>query len=107
MLNVTIQISEGVAHLICRGRLVHGPECEILRQIAEERNETNIVIDLTDVQSIDAAGLGTLVFLQYQLELMGRELSLLSPSPTIVDLLRLTGLENVLNVRQGCVSLAQ
>lgn len=103
MLNVDIQISEGAAQLICKGRLVHGPECEILRQIVEERKETNIAIDLTDVQNIDAAGLGMLVFLQYQLELAGRELSLLSPSATVVDLLRLTGLENFLNVRQDCV----
>ena len=104
MLNVEIQFSDDSAQLICSGRLVHGRECEQLRRIIDGRTESTISIDLAEVESVDAAGLGTLVFLHHQLQAEGRELVLISAPEYFLRLLRLTSLENVLSVRDFCAA---
>ena len=104
MLKVEIQLQDDSAQLICSGRLVHGRECEQLRWIVQDRTESTISIDLADVDSVDAAGLGTLVFLHHQLRTEGRELVLLSAPEYFLTLLRLTSLEGVLTVRDFCAA---
>jgi anti-anti-sigma factor len=104
MLNVEIQVSDDSAELICSGRLVHGRECDQLRRAVDSRAESTISIDLADVESVDAAGLGTLVFLHHQLQAEGRELVLLSAPEYFLGLLRLTSLEGVLSVRDFCAA---
>jgi anti-anti-sigma factor len=104
MLNVEILLSDDLAQLICWGRLVHGRECDQLRRIIERRTESTISIDLGELESVDAAGLGTLVFLHHQLQAEGRELVLTSAPEYFLRLLRLTSLENVLSVRDFCAA---
>jgi anti-anti-sigma factor len=104
MLNVEIQLTHDSAHLICSGRLVHGRECELLSEILDGRNESTISIDLAEVENVDAAGLGTLVFLHHQLQVEGRELVLVSAPEYFLRLLRVTSLESVLSVRDFCAA---
>ena len=102
MLKVEIQLQEDSAQLICSGRLVHGRECEQLRWIVQDRTESTISIDLAEIESVDAAGLGILVFLHHHLRAEGRELILMSAPEYFLTLLRLTSLECVLIVRDFC-----
>ena len=102
MLKVDIQTFDRSVQLKVTGRLVHGDESDLLMLTVDGRTEPSILIDLSELENVDAAGLGTLVFLQHQLELEGRELVLLSPPEYFLRLLRLTGLENVLAVRESC-----
>jgi anti-anti-sigma factor len=102
MLKVDVQTFDRSVQLKITGRLVHGDESDLLIQTVDIRTEPSILIDLSELESVDAAGLGTLVFLQHQLELEGRELVLLSPPEYLLSLLRLTGLEGVLTVRESC-----
>ena len=102
MLNVVTQTFVGSAHLTCSGRFVHGPGCELLRQMVENRKESVIEVDLANVQAVDAAGLGTLALLHHQLQRDGRELVLLSVPEYFMHLLRLTALDSILNVRDYC-----
>lgn len=102
MLKVDIQRGNGSAEVKVCGRLVHGKEVELFRQAVEVLTEGCISIDLSELESVDAAGLGALVFLQHRLNEDGRELILHSPPEYLAQLLRLTALENVLNIGDFC-----
>ena|SRR5579872_4044296 len=102
MLKIAIETVGGSTLLKCAGRIVHGEESAALQEAVLSRNELSVEIDLADVQGVDAAGLGTLVFLQHEFARDGRELVLVSPQQFFLVLLRLTGLEEVLTVRERC-----
>jgi anti-anti-sigma factor len=104
MLKVDIERGNGSAEVKVRGRLVHGKEADLFRQAVEVLTECCISIDLSELESVDAAGLGTLVFLQHQLNGEDRELILHSPPEYFVHLLRLTALEKVLNIGDICAA---
>ena len=59
MLKVTVVSSGDVLMLECRGRIVRGDETAILCSAAGQ-NARSVVVDLTDVETIDAAGVGDL-----------------------------------------------
>lgn len=104
MLKIEVQRGNRSAEVKVCGRLVHGKEAELLRQAVEVLTECCISIDLSDVEKVDAAGLGTLVFLQHQLSGQGRELILHSAPEYFIHLLRLTALEKVLNIGDLCAA---
>jgi anti-anti-sigma factor len=58
-----------------------------------------IRIDLRDCTSMDSTFLGTMLSLQRQLEIVGGTLTLVSPSPRVVELLRQMGLEDFYTVQ--------
>ena len=93
MLTVPVHNLAGIVVLRCQGRLVRGEEsallCAAVRQYGRE-----VVLDLTDVNSIDAAGIGALVSLQAA----GIYLKLMNPSDLVRTLLRITGLRSVFEI---------
>lgn len=101
MLKVHIERFNDSALVKCVGRLVHGDEADLLRLTVDGLTEASIAVDLSEVESFDAAGLGTLVYLQHQLETEGREFVLLSPPEYFLRLLRLTGLDEVLTIAEA------
>ena len=100
MLKVHIERFNNSAHVKCVGRLVHGDEADLLRLTVDGLTEASIAVDLSEVESVDAAGLGTLVYLQHQFESEGRELVLLYPPDYFLRLLGLTGLDEILTVAE-------
>jgi len=92
MLRIDIQSSDRVATLACAGRLVYGVEVEMLRNMVLARTEDNLRIDLSQVTSIDAAGLGLLVELQNWASKTRRTLALLDLSENVWRLVILTKL---------------
>lgn len=57
-----------------------------------------IVLDLSDVDLIDAGGLGVLVFLHNWSSVKGVQLKLVNPSRQVRQMLELTGLSSVFHI---------
>lgn len=93
MLTVTVQDSGEVVILRCRGRIVQGDETALLCS-AVRRESRNIVLDLTEVQAIDAAGIGALVLLQAA----GIYLRLMNPNPQVREVLKVTQLDSIFDI---------
>ncbi|MBV8629875.1 MAG: STAS domain-containing protein [Silvibacterium sp.] len=79
----------------CHGRLTSGNSEEIKRLIKPliEAGGRHIVIDCTDLESIDSSGLGALVGLKISAIHKGLvKLELVNLSPRVTELLKLTNL---------------
>jgi anti-anti-sigma factor len=96
MLTVTVENLGEVTALHCVGRIVRGDEtallCAALRQEAG-----NMVLDLTQVEAIDAAGIGALVSLQAA----GIYLKLVNPAAQVREVLRVTRLDSIFEIRES------
>lgn len=93
MLTVAVKDSDKGVVLHCRGRIVKGDETAIL--CAAVRQERRYVsLDLTEVDAIDAAGIGSLVALQAA----GIYLKLLNPTPQVREVLRVTELDSIFEI---------
>jgi anti-anti-sigma factor len=93
MLTVTTEHFGNETILRCVGRIVRGQETAILCAAIEE-HERDLVVDLAEVDAIDAAGIGLLVSLQAA----GIYLKLVNPSKQVREVLRVTQLESVFEI---------
>jgi anti-anti-sigma factor len=96
VLTVTVQSLGDVTILRCLGRIVRGAETALLCA-AVQQQERNIVLDLTGVDTIDAAGIGLLVSLQAA----GFYLTLMSPTAHVREILRVTKLDSILEISEN------
>jgi anti-anti-sigma factor len=71
-------------------------EAETLRCIASSRPERRVVLDLRDVDGMDASGLGLLVELHCRARQKSGWLAIANPSPCVRRLMAMTNLESVL-----------
>ena len=92
MFIVSVQNVDGTTVLKCRGRLVRGEEKRLL--CAAVQLSGNVTVEMSGVEAIDAAGIGLLVSLQAA----GVYLTVLNPSRHVRTVLRLTGLDSVVQV---------
>jgi len=86
--------------ICCRGRIAYGTEAAALfGEIAELASETRrVVIDLSGVEMIDAAGLGALISVALIAEASQCSVKLAAPGNLIGQLLELTKLTSVFEV---------
>ncbi|HTB20532.1 MAG TPA: STAS domain-containing protein [Bryobacteraceae bacterium] len=103
-LNVNRREQDGISILELDGRLVFGPEDillndEIRHAIAARR--VRLVVDLGDVDKIDSAGLGTLLYARAELRRAGGGLALANLRPAHLKTLRVAKLETVFGVFGG------
>jgi len=96
MLTVTVKESDGGVVLQCQGRLVRGDETAILCAAVRQEGR-NATLDLTGVDAIDAAGIGSLVSLQAS----GIYLTLLNPTDQVREVLRVTQLDSIFEIRDS------
>jgi anti-anti-sigma factor len=101
MLRIDIQSEPPAVTLVCAGRLVLGVEAETLRCMAMSRPERNVLLELSRVDGIDAAGLGLLIELHRWAERRAASLTVANPSPAAHRLLVLTNLDRVLRIAGG------
>lgn len=92
MLTVSIQNVNDVAILKCRGRLVRGEEKSLLCAAAWLPQQ--VILDMSEVEAIDAGGIGLLVSLQAA----GIYLTLLNPTEPVRDVLRLTEVDSIVQI---------
>src|ERR1700736_4784808 len=96
MLTVTVKESADGVVLQCQGRIVRGDETAILcAAVRQERR--NVTLDLTGVDAIDAAGIGSLISLQAS----DIYLTLLNPTEQVREVLRVTQLESIFEIRES------
>jgi anti-anti-sigma factor len=93
MLLVTVEDLGNNVVLHCEGRIVRGYETAILCAAVRHAGR-NIIVDLSQVEAIDAAGVGALISLQAA----GIYVQLLNPVKAVHEVLKITGLESVFEV---------
>jgi anti-anti-sigma factor len=93
MLTVTTEQFGDVVTLRCRGRIVRGQETAILCAAVAQQGR-NLVLNLSGVDAIDAAGIGLLVSLQAA----GIYLKLVNPTTQVREILSVTQLESVFEI---------
>jgi anti-anti-sigma factor len=93
VLTVTIDELDDSTVLRCVGRIVRGEETRILCAAVNHAGR-NIVLDLSKVDALDAAGIGALIALQAA----GVYLQLMNPPSTIREVLRVTKLDSIFEI---------
>jgi len=96
MLTVTVKESDEGVVLQCQGRIVRGDETAILCAAVRQEGR-NVILDLTGVDAIDAAGIGCLVSLQAS----GIYLKLLNPTEQVREILKVTQLDSIFEIRES------
>ena len=99
-LSLEPRVAEDVTVICCKGRIVYGIEAAALSgEIAELVPQTRrVVIDLSDVEMIDAAGLGALISVALTAQASHCSVKLAAPGHLISQLLELTKLTSVFEV---------
>lgn len=99
MLTVDVDRSEDVVVLQCRGRIVRGEATDILHEaVIAPPDARIIVLDLSEVETVDGSGLGMLVFLHHWTRNHGVQLKLVNPSALVREIMERTGLTRVFDV---------
>jgi anti-anti-sigma factor len=98
VLTLVVQESPQVTVLRCSGRIVRGDGADALRRVAMSQDKDRVVLDLSAVRAIDAAGLGVLVELQNWADNSNRTLQLLKPCKRVREILESTKLNFVFEI---------
>lgn len=93
-----VQYAQHHVVLRCWGRVVLGEGVENLRKTVEALSEERILLDLSGVTALDAAGLGLLVELHHWAREHCRIFQVVDPSPLAARLIAVTALHRVLDV---------
>lgn len=99
MLNIRVERRNEASVVHCSGRVDIGEGLTRLREtLISEMNSRVILLDLSRVTAIDAAGLGLLSFLHTRAIGRGCTLKLVAPSAQVMHVLGLTRLDSVLKI---------
>jgi anti-anti-sigma factor len=99
MLTIDVEKSGDIAVIRCGGRIVRGVEVNTLRNaVVSEKNSRIVVLDLSEVESVDAGGLTTLLSLHQWARGRGVQLKLVNPSHFVQEVLTRTKLDRVLDI---------
>ena len=99
VLRVNFERSDDVAVLLCKGRLVRGHDLDLLRECLTQLDHVRvIVLDLAEVEMIDAGALGVLVFLHHWTMSNGIQLKIVNPSTLVHEMFVRTRLNCVLDI---------
>ena len=98
-LRIDVEKSREVAVLQCTGRIVRNEALPVLRNVLPSLSLLRvIVLDLSEVEMLDASGLGVLVSLHNWTSARGIQLKLVNPSILVREMLELTGLTSVFHI---------
>jgi len=95
MLNVAVEDLGNLVTLHCKGSIVRGEETRVLCA-AVGYHGRDVILDLRDVPTMDAAGVGALIALQSA----GVYLKLANANRVVRELLRVTGLESIFEISE-------
>jgi anti-anti-sigma factor len=99
MLNINVEKTGDVAVVKCTGRIVRGTEVFTLRNAVFSAKDIRIVvIDLSDVEMLDAGGLTALLSLLQWARSRNVQLKLVNPSHFVNEVLTRTGLDRVFEI---------
>jgi anti-anti-sigma factor len=106
MLTVKSERAGDVAIIMCAGRIVRGQETILNSAVLAEKRSRVIVLDLTEVDSLDAGGLNLLVSLHRWTESNNIHFKLVNPRPFVHDMLTRTHLDCVFDISSFTHALA-
>ena len=99
MLTIDVEKTGDVAVVRCVGRIVRGAGLGTLRNaVFSEKDIRIVVIDLSDVETLDAGGLTALLSLQQWARNRNVQLKLVNPSHFVNEVLTRTGLNRVFEI---------
>jgi anti-anti-sigma factor len=99
MLTMNVEKLKDLAIVRCIGRMVRGENIRPLKGVAIAANDTRlIVMDLSEVESIDAAGLSALISLHHWSRSRGIQLRLVNPSRFVLEMLNRSRLNLVFDI---------
>jgi anti-anti-sigma factor len=99
MLTVDVERAGDVAVVRCVGRIVRGAEVSVLRDaVISAKGTRAVVLDLSELDFIDAGGLSALVFLHNWSRDRGMRLKLVHPSAFVRELLARTRLDRIFEI---------
>jgi anti-sigma B factor antagonist len=79
---------------------------EVIRELAR-KGQKKILLNLKDVKYIDSSGIGDLVRSVTSLRREGGDLRLLSPAPMVVEVLHITRLDKIFDIKDNESSAIQ
>jgi anti-anti-sigma factor len=98
MLTVKSERAGDVVVVKCTGRIVRGHEAALRNAVQQEKLARMVVLDLSDVESIDAGGLNLLVYLHRWTEGNRARLKVVNPRPFVREMLTRTHLNCVFDI---------
>jgi len=98
MLQLAIQNSGEVTTVWCRGRIVLRDRLNLLKVAALSQTSPKVMLDLSRVNLIDAAGLGALVDLHKRFQCASRKMELRDPTSFVYHVLRITRLDTIFHI---------
>lgn len=101
-LKTNIRQVDGVNIVDCSGRITLGEGSIVLRDIVKDmlsKGQKKILLNLGDVNYIDSSGIGELVSAYTTVKNQGGELKLLNLTKKVHDLLQITKLYTVFDVK--------
>jgi anti-anti-sigma factor len=98
MLTVRSEKAGDVVVVKCAGRIVRGEENALREAVLQEKLARVVVLDLSDVESVDAGGLNLLVYLHRWTENNRTHLKLVNPRPFVHEMLTRTHLNCVFEI---------
>jgi len=101
-LKTTSRQVDGITIVDCSGRITLGEGSVVLRDAVKDllsRGQKKILLNLGDVNYIDSSGIGELVSAYTTVKNQGGELKLLNLTKKVHDLLQITKLYTVFDVR--------
>ncbi|HWY71703.1 MAG TPA: STAS domain-containing protein [Terriglobales bacterium] len=92
-LNLTIQVLGDVAVLRCSGRITAEDTENLRNAVLTPSDIHTVVLDLAEVSTVDAAGLGILASLRLWATETGTQLKLMNLAPLVEEVLEITNLK--------------
>jgi anti-anti-sigma factor len=99
MLQLSIKRAGNMAVLQCAGRMVAGEGLKTLQKTASAQRAAGLIIDLRKVETVDAAGLGTLLRIRQWCNAQGMSLKLINLNRHVREVLALTALDSVIELQ--------
>jgi anti-anti-sigma factor len=106
MLTVRTERAGDIVVVKCAGRIVRGQETMLRTAVLQEKLARIIVLDLSDVESVDAGGLNLLVSLHRWTESNRAHLKLVNPCAFVHEMLTRTHLDCVFDISSLDCALA-
>ena len=99
MFTVAVEKAGEIAVLDCTGRLVRGDAVSMLRNAVTTQRDTRIfVLDLCEVDALDAGGISALLNLHQWTSDRGSQLKLVNLSGFVLEVLQRTKLDHVFDI---------
>ena len=98
MLSIRTERAGDVVVIKCAGRIVRGLESALRNAVMATSPARVVVLDLSDVEAVDAGGLNLLVSLHRWTEASRMHLKLVNPRPFVNEMLTRTHLDCVFEI---------